>query len=131
MLPEAFPNREDTLTLASVPVPLLDSTTQVCWKSDNPSAPDTTLTPSGAQYSATRSNPEQRKPLRYEVFAALWKPLQHVTDHSYEQISLGPYSEQAHKCLVVTALPSALDSSKLALPSRDMRSKITCVSHDW
>jgi hypothetical protein len=41
-LSEAFPNREDILTLASVPVPLLDSTTQVCWKSDNPSPPDTT-----------------------------------------------------------------------------------------
>jgi hypothetical protein len=44
-------------------VPLLDSTTQVCWKSDNPSAPDTILIPPGTQYGATPSNPKQRKPL--------------------------------------------------------------------
>ena len=42
-----------------------------------------------------------------------------------EQIRLGPY------CLAVIALPSALNSSKLALPSRDARSKHTCASHDW
>ena len=31
-------------------MPLLDSNTQVSWKSDNPSPPDTTLIPPGAQY---------------------------------------------------------------------------------
>jgi hypothetical protein len=69
------------LTLASVPVPLLDSTTQVCWKSDNPSLPDTTLTPPRA-VGATRSKPEQRKLLRYAGFASPCNPLQPLSDHS-------------------------------------------------
>ena len=34
------------------------------------------------QYGATRSNPEQRKSLRYAGFATLGKPLQRVNYHS-------------------------------------------------
>src|SRR5215213_7498465 len=67
--PKPFPNREDTLTLASIPVPLLDSTTQVCWKSDNPSPPDTTLTPPGTQYGAIPGKAQKRKRLKYAGFA--------------------------------------------------------------
>jgi hypothetical protein len=39
------------------------------------------LTPR-AQYCATQENPEQRKSLRYAVFATLCTPLQPLTDHS-------------------------------------------------
>src|SRR5918998_5382697 len=61
--PKPFPNREDILTLASVPVPLLDSTTQVCWKSDNLSPPDTNLISPRTQYGAIRST-ESRLDMR-------------------------------------------------------------------
>ena len=46
------------------------------------------LIPPGTQYGATLSNPVQRKPLRYAVFARLCTPLQRLMDHSYlEQVS--------------------------------------------
>jgi hypothetical protein len=43
---------------------------------------DTTLIPPGTQYSATCSNPEQRKPPRNAPFASLSNPLQRVMEHS-------------------------------------------------
>jgi hypothetical protein len=43
---------------------------------------DTTLIPTGAQYGATLSNPEQRKPLGNAGIASLCKPLQRLMDHS-------------------------------------------------
>jgi hypothetical protein len=48
----------------------------------NPSPPDTILIPSGTQYGATQGNPQKRKQLRYAVFAAPCKPLQHLNYHS-------------------------------------------------
>jgi hypothetical protein len=50
---------------------------------------DTTLIPPGTQYAATLCRVEQRNPLRNAACASLWKPVQRLTAHSYEQVS-GP-----------------------------------------
>jgi hypothetical protein len=60
------------------------------------------------------------------------KPCNVICITHKEQIRLGPYSEHALNCLPGGQCASfGLDSSQLALPSRNARFMVTCTSYNW